>query len=203
MRLNIDLINNKHDVFFTSDFHLFHKNIIRFDNRPFSDVKEMHKTLLQNWNRVVNENDVVIYLGDLAFTKKHEEREVKDFLDNLNGKIHYVLGNHDKYGDILKMSRFTSVTDYLEVKISHYKDGKMLQDLFCCMHYPIFSWNKGHHGSIMVHGHTHMSLSDGEFHKTRRIIDVACNGHDYIPISYKEILERMNKIDYKISTKHH
>jgi len=68
MRLNIDLTQNKKEknVFFTSDFHCFHQNVIRFDGRPFANIDEMHLAIEKGWNEVVGEEDIVIYLGDLV-----------------------------------------------------------------------------------------------------------------------------------------
>ena len=46
MRINVANQN----VYFTSDFHFYHTNIIRFDNRPFRNVDEMNETIVGNWN---------------------------------------------------------------------------------------------------------------------------------------------------------
>lgn len=104
MRLNIDLTQGKTEknVFFTSDFHLFHHNVLKFDNRPFTDIHEMHKVIESNWNDVVKPKDIVIYLGDLSFARREDKNFVEGMIWSLNGHIHYVMGNHDKLEDIKK-----------------------------------------------------------------------------------------------------
>ena len=200
MRLNLDLTQKNHDfdVFFTTDFHLFHNNVIRFDNRPFKDVHEMHVAIEERWNEVVGPKDVVIYLGDLSFARREDKQYVENMLDRLNGTMHFVLGNHDKYDEIKKMSRFVSVQDYLEVRINHFDNSdSRVETLFCCMHYPIYSWNKAHHGSYHIHGHCHGNLHHGEdasFYNNRRVIDAGCMLHDYRPISYKEVMEKLSHV---------
>ena len=49
-------------VFFTSDTHFYHGNIIRFCNRPFKDVEMMNETIISNWNNTVGQDDGKIYL---------------------------------------------------------------------------------------------------------------------------------------------
>jgi calcineurin-like phosphoesterase family protein len=199
MRLNIDLTQGKKpkNVFFTSDFHLFHHNVLKFDKRPFTDIHEMHKVLETNWNEVVGPDDIVIYLGDLSFARKDDTDFVEGMLWGLNGTIHFVMGNHDDYRVIPKNTRFESVQDYLEVRIAHMLDGKRVETLFCCMHYPIYSWNKAHHGSYMIHGHCHGNLHHGEdanFYVNRRVIDVGCLLTDYKPISYLDVMDRLKHV---------
>jgi len=199
MRLNVNLTqpNDKKNVFFTSDFHLFHNNVLKFDNRPFTDVNEMHVVLEGGWNEVVKPNDIVIYLGDLSFARREDKPSVEAMLNRLNGTIHFVMGNHDKFEDINKMTRFQSVQDYLEVRIKHVLDYNEVETLFCCMHYPIYSWNKSHHGSYHVHGHCHGNLHHGEdanYYWNRRAIDAGCMLHDYKPISYTQVIEKLSQV---------
>jgi calcineurin-like phosphoesterase family protein len=199
MRLNVNLTqpNDKKNVFFTSDFHLFHNNVLKFDNRPFTDVNEMHVVLEAGWNEVVKPNDIVIYLGDLSFARREDKASVEAMLNRLNGTIHFVMGNHDKFEDINKMTRFQSVQDYLEVRIKHVLDYNEVETLFCCMHYPIYSWNKSHHKSVMVHGHCHGNLYHGEdssYYTNKRAIDVGCMLHDYKPISYTQVIEKLSQV---------
>lgn len=199
MRLNIDLTNSKtpKSVFFTSDFHLFHKNVIRFDNRPFETVEQMNQAIEDGWNEVVTPDDIVIYLGDLSFARASEKNEVGAILKRLNGTVHYVLGNHDKIEEIKAFGRFQTIQDYLEVKITHQEGTKRVENLFCCFHYPIYSWNKAHHGSIMVHGHTHGNLHHGEdasFYDNRKVIDAGCMLHDYKPLTHLQIIEKLSHV---------
>jgi calcineurin-like phosphoesterase family protein len=206
MRLNIDLTQGKvqKNVYFTSDWHLFHHNVLKFDKRPFEDIFEMHREIEAKWNEIVKPEDTVIYLGDLSFARREDKTLVEGIVWGLNGHIHYVMGNHDKLEDIKKLPKFETIQDYLEVRITHMGEDpnnagtlKRIETLFCCMHYPIYSWNKKHHGSYMVHGHCHGNLHHGEeasFYDGRRVIDAGCMLHDYKPISYLDVMAKLSHI---------
>ena len=79
-------------VYFTSDTHFNHANIIGFCNRPFKSVEEMNEKLIENWNNVVGADDIVFHLGDFCLGGSAEWTKV---LDRLNGKIYLIQGNHD------------------------------------------------------------------------------------------------------------
>ena len=88
--LNID--TKEHNILFTSDTHFNHTNIIKYCNRPFVDADEMNECLIENWNAVVDKDDVVFHLGDFAFGDPHKAAEIAN---RLNGKKYLVIGNHD------------------------------------------------------------------------------------------------------------
>ena len=68
-------------VFFTSDTHFYHGNIIRFCNRPFKDVEMMNETIIANWNNTIGQDDIVFHLGDLyALTFPHCLNRQPDYL---------------------------------------------------------------------------------------------------------------------------
>ena len=81
------------EIFFTSDQHYGHFNIIRYCNRPFSSVEEMDETLIQNHNKKVRQSDIVYMVGDLAFHK--DRAQIIALLKRLNGRKILVTGNHD------------------------------------------------------------------------------------------------------------
>lgn len=197
MRLDLDFTQGKikKKLFFTSDFHMWHHNILNIDDRPFIDIHEMHEVIEANWNEVVGPNDIVIYLGDLSFAKREDKAFVESMVNRLNGEIHYVMGNHDKWEDIKHLTKFKSQQDYLEVRLTEMVDDKRVKTLFCCMHYPIYSWNQKHRGGYHCHGHSHMGLSEDTFHKKNRIIDVGCMGYDYTPISHHQVIEKLAHIE--------
>ena len=76
-------------IFYTSDLHLGHANIIRHCNRPFASVEEMDEVLIDNWNAKVTNADTVHILGDFMFRNK---RPPEEYLFRLKGKKHLVVG---------------------------------------------------------------------------------------------------------------
>lgn len=59
--------------YYISDMHLFHENSIRFDNRPFVNLDDMHETIKTKWNSKITNGDNVYILGDISFRGKTED----------------------------------------------------------------------------------------------------------------------------------
>lgn len=76
-----------------SDLHLEHDNIIEYCDRPFTSVEEMNEILVERWNAVIDPDDEVLYGGDL--TIRQSAAALLDWLEELNGHIVFLLGNHD------------------------------------------------------------------------------------------------------------
>ena len=72
-------------LFWTSDTHFSHKNIMQYCDRPFSSIEEMNEKLISNWNSVVDSDATVFHLGDFAFGTISQWEEVRS---QLNGEIH-------------------------------------------------------------------------------------------------------------------
>jgi calcineurin-like phosphoesterase family protein len=133
-------------IYFTSDLHLGHKNIIKLCDRPFASLEDMDETLVANWNQVVTNGDTIYIIGDLMFrTQTHPA----DVLKRLKGKKHLILGNHDRswLNKVDATDFFKSVESYTEIS-----DGK--RKLALC-HYPMMSWGGTGKGSYLIHGHIH------------------------------------------------
>jgi calcineurin-like phosphoesterase family protein len=77
-------------IFFTSDLHLDHENIIKYCHRPFLNVEDMNRTLVNNWNNTIEKNDRVYFLGDMSFGKG--SRSADHWLSKLNGDIYFIRG---------------------------------------------------------------------------------------------------------------
>jgi calcineurin-like phosphoesterase family protein len=164
------------EIFFISDTHWGHRNIINLTGRPFASVEEMNEKMIANWNeRVKSDDDIVYHLGDFAFGTLEFHQ---DIFDKLKGKKVFIKGNHDDWKKIARMP-WADVKDYSEIKIGD-------QRLVLC-HYPILSWNKAHYGAIHLHGHTHeKSPLEGvcEF----KWMNVCVEMIGYAPISFDEIM---------------
>lgn len=51
-------------IYFFSDTHFDHQNIIKYCKRPFHSTSEMNQTLVENWDKTVCDNDKIFFLGD-------------------------------------------------------------------------------------------------------------------------------------------
>lgn len=78
-------------LFFTSDHHFGHTNIIGFCNRPFACTSAMNEAMVRRWNERVTPEDMVYHLGDFSLSHQLAER----FSHRLNGAKHLIMGNHD------------------------------------------------------------------------------------------------------------
>ena len=74
-------------VFFTSDTHFNHANIIKFCERPFGSIEEMNEALIANWNRVVGKDDIVFHLGDFCFGGSEAWNSILEKATNLGVEI--------------------------------------------------------------------------------------------------------------------
>lgn len=182
-------------IWFISDTHWGHKNIIQYSNRPYADVEEMNEALIENWNEQVKPEDTVYHLGDFAFMPF---RDFSKMLWRLNGHIQFIKGNHDKVIDqhsteLLRSGKIESIQSYLEIKPA----GQMI----CLFHYGQRVWNKSHHGSIMLYGHSHGSLPP--FGKSVDVgVDCKEITHEYRPIHLDEVLAYMSNRTFQ-AVDHH
>ena len=174
-------------IYFTSDNHFFHSNILRYCNRPFRDSHHMNEVMIKNWCEKVNPGDTVYILGDFAFA---QPEEISRILDRLPGQKFLIYGNHDK--TIKKnpslREKFVKCVDYLEISVQDNSASRGRQDITLC-HYAHLVWNKSHHGSWMLHGHSHGSLT---YPYNVKILDVGVDSHNFSPISYSEVKRIMS-----------
>lgn len=187
---------------FTSDTHWGHSNIIKYSKRPFlfdpsrgpedprnRNVDLMDETLIKNWNYVVAPDDMIYHLGDFAFYK--DQRKTRNVLRRLNGNKVLILGNHDEYLEPETLRMFSSVHKMLEIKVPDPDVGKQKIVL---LHYSMNVWNKSHHGSWHLFGHSHGTLQDNP---NSLSFDVGTDCHGYTPISYEQVKKIMSKKTFK------
>lgn len=84
---------NKKNLWLTSDLHLFHSNIIKYCNRPYSNCFSMNKDIIDTINKKVHQDDLLINLGDIGF---NSVKYIIDELSKINCDQIFVSGNHDR-----------------------------------------------------------------------------------------------------------
>jgi calcineurin-like phosphoesterase family protein len=171
------------DVWFTSDTHFFHKNIIEFCQRPYKDVDEMNWGMVAIWNDVVKPHDTVFHLGDLSFGNLSQTISI---LSSLNGHLKIVPGNHDPsllLKDLEAVRLIKEMPAHMELK----RNGQ--RAVLC--HFPMGSWHSMQGGSWMLHGHCH----GGYKHGYGKILDVGWDVH-HRPISWAEIKDIMDSKEF-------
>ena len=188
-------------IFFTSDLHVGHRNVINFCNRPFADVKDMDQKLIENWNSAVGENDIVFDLGDMFwFDGRHE---VKKFVNRLNGKIYKIAGNHDvdsrKLFELCDPEKVTVLDDIAVVWITGaFPEPTKTQEVWLC-HFPLATFPHFER-AIQLFGHIHSGpVSDNKVDipgkdlilKEKRQYDVGVDNNDYTPVEFREILRKL------------
>ena len=171
-------------IFFTSDHHFGHKGVIKHAKRPFLTVEQMNETLIKRWNTKVKKNDEVYHLGDIGLLSA---RKLEEILNRLNGKIYLIKGNHDKLNTICK-ERFEWIKDYHELMLPIPDSGN--HQLLILMHYPMITWKSKYSGALHLFGHSHGRLKN---YNKSQAMDVGVDCHDFYPISYKEVINAMNK----------
>jgi len=169
-------------IFFTSDHHFGHKNIIRFCDRPFANVTEMDEELVQRWNALVGHDDTVYHLGDFTLGGRQAARR---YLSRLRGVINFLVTpwHHDKRwlpkDDGLWSASAEVVFLPPLVVVQH-------DPPITLCHYPMAGWERSHYGAWHLHGHSH-----GRFPSVPRRLDVGVDAWDFYPVPLEEIERRL------------
>ena len=162
------------NIFFTSDTHFSHANILTFRGkdgdviRPFASVEEMDETMVERWNSVVRDGDKIYHLGDLSFNKAR----LPAIMNRLRGSKRLVVGNHDD------IKRF-DLCAYFK-RISLWRIFK--EHNFMCTHVPLAK-EQMRKVDFNVHGHIHEKPEPSAQH-----ICVCVERTNYTPIHLDEVL---------------
>jgi calcineurin-like phosphoesterase family protein len=181
-------------IYFISDTHFGHYNIIKHCNRPFLNAHIMDQIIFDNINEVVGHDDVLYILGDFCFKGK----KPLDYRVRINCRnVHLVLGNHDKRTDFYP--------DELTVDMQGFSSVQEVKEVIYCnqriylSHYPHRSWPASHKGSYMLYGHVHGKFNNEDKASNKLTLDVGVdNTVNYNkpfgqPWSFKELQKLFNQ----------
>ena len=178
-------------IWFTSDQHFNHDRSFIYALRGFSSIEQANAEMVRCWNAVVSPDDEVFQLGD--FFLGTDMDFVSYTLDQLNGKIHIIRGNHDSNAKINFYQNHPKIIDISDGQYFEYK-----HKLFYLCHYPVFTKNleRSREGQKIcnIHGHTHSKLA----HKGHPFqYNVAVDAHECYPVSIDSIWETIDTLDKK------
>lgn len=172
-------MNNK--VWFISDPHFGHENIIKYEDRPFKNKKEMDEFIIENWNKQIKDGHEVFMLGDFSFYGKDRTTEICHLL---NGRKNLICGNHDR-----KSARYYRECGFEEV----YKYPIIFDKFLILSHEPQYM-NKS---SVLfnLHGHTHSNFKQDEFH-----LNMCVENHGYKPVEFSNVLKLIENFKKTVDT---
>ncbi len=174
-------------IYLISDTHFGHENIIKYCNRPFKDAEEMNEVVINNINRLVNQQDDLYILGDFALVKDIEK--LTSLIKRINGKLHFIRGNHDR-----RLDKIAKVSDYEILERDRYRfllvhRPYAVRDLNLREIHSVSKFPREWNGWI-IHGHEHNNdLSTYPFiNGDAKTINVSVELTDYKPVSLEWIL---------------
>jgi calcineurin-like phosphoesterase family protein len=183
---------------FYSDPHIGHANIIKYCERPFTDVEEMNQTLVQRYNAKIDRKDVVLWLGDCFF--KGDPTRYRDTLLQMNGTKILLVGNHDgsmpamaNLGFALVLQEAVLNIRGVTCRVNHYPYEAIpvyeKPDKFAALR------PRKHPGEILIHGHNH---AKGPVNGNQ--INVGVDAWDFGPAMYYEVADLVDRIKQRTTT---
>jgi len=184
-------------IFFVSDTHYGHSNIIGFCKRPFENVQEMNKKMIENWNNKVPTDGIVFHLGDFSWGGYQQWKQIRE---QLNGDIILIKGNHDiKNLTPQAVGLFKYVAQQMRIEI----EGRKIW----LNHFPLLCYSGTYRDfnglEFNLFGHVH--LSNAKERNTGRDCDrcfqmlfptqydVGVDFNEFAPISWNEVNERITQ----------
>lgn len=167
--------------FYIADTHFGHESVINMCKRPFSSIEEMDETLIVNWNSVVSPDDEIYILGDFIFKSKLTPLY---YLDQLKGKKHLILGNHEKWRKQVKLS------DYFET-INQYDEIVDEGQRIILFHYPLAEWAAYYRDSLHIFGHIHNNRTGAafEFYRNQpRMLNAGVDINHFFPVTLTQLI---------------
>jgi calcineurin-like phosphoesterase family protein len=182
-------------VFFTSDSHYFHRNIMKYCNRPFETVEEMNETLIANWNNKVGKDDCVFHLGDFCFGGPERWKKIRE---RLNGNIVLIIGNHDMSS--VRPNTLVSMAGDIFYDVVMETSVRVNGQLMVLNHYPLLSYSGMYENRCWnLFGHVHLrpgytlDYESQLAHLRPCQYDVGVDMNGFAPVSFAEVKTKINE----------
>lgn len=175
MELNFKLKGEK--VVFMSDLHINHDRDFIYEPRGFSSSHEHRDFIFDNWRKNIDNDTVVINLGDVCFRDQNGDIFFKH-VSTLPCKQHLIVfGNHNSgVKQFLASEEMVAARPHVK-HLGHYALCKIDSLIAALFHFPILIPDSSSKGSVCISGHSHGNCSftnpnRSDFGKLGKIIDV-------------------------------
>lgn len=178
-------------TFFTSDTHFDDEYAIQYFHRPFRNVNEMNAVMVERWNNVVSQDDVVYHLGDFTLEDLHHFTK---WAGQLNGSINILPGSHDQpwLKDFVSSEKIRVLAPLISLEFSETGVAGRPQVIVLC-HYSMQVWYRSNQGSWHLFGHTH-----GKLKGIGLSFDVGVDCTDFVPLSLAGVAEKMRYLGSRV-----
>lgn len=176
-------------IYYIADCHFGDEQVIQFSHRPFDNVSQMDSYMLKHWNRAVKDQDDVYIVGDLV----HRASDPGKYLAQLKGRLHLIIGNHDRC--ILEEKDlhhyFVDIRDYMVIRDGHHR--------IVLFHYPMLEWDGYYYGSWHVFGHihNHPSLTQEKIKDLPKALNCGADIVGFCPRTFDELVSINKKDAYR------
>ncbi len=168
--------------YLVADTHFGDPEVLAYTDRPFESVGEMNDALVDGWNRVVEEDDEVVFVGDFAVPS--EPTTVRRWLGRLDGDVVFVAGDHD---DGARRTHAITVREAYRFEAGGHE--------FVCVHDPADA--PPNRDAWLLYGHHHDMRPDEYpfLDPAARRVNVGVELLGYEPIPVAELVEYVDAGD--------
>jgi len=177
-------------IYITSDTHFGHDKMFLYEPRGFTNIQEHDAQIIKNWNKIVSYCDDVYHLGDVMLG--NNEHGLK-CLNQLNGRIHIICGNHDTDARRILYADCPNVVEVVDARRLKYKKYHFFLSHYPCLTSNVKDGRPPHKVTISLCGHFH-TKNPFENWPICRIYNCEVDAHNNKPKLLDEIIEEINNI---------
>lgn len=168
------------DVFLFSDSHFNHQKDFIWKPRGFNSVEEMNEAIVERWNAIVKDDDIVYHLGDVMLGE--DLQAGLTLVGRLKGQKYLAYGNHDTNN---RVKAFIENNFFKDIQMGYrLKSGKLS---FILSHYPQLVANGEDKKPIYtLHGHSH---SENKWSDVYHAYNVNADAHNCMPVNIEDIIK--------------
>ncbi|WP_457600616.1 metallophosphoesterase [Hydrogenivirga sp.] len=184
-------------IYFTSDTHLYHTNILRLN--PAVRRRGFEESILGNLEETLQEGDILYHLGDFTW-QLHDPEGFLERWKALPARKVLLMGNHDhRYGRSVLLEFFDEVYEFsliLETQgrrllLSHYPALDLKTERFPEIQDRVEGEFFKEGCDLLVHGHVHYNGEGpmcGCLLRGVPCVNVNVELHEFKPVSLRDVL---------------